>query len=57
MMGCCGGGHAHMREAGEVPEQPTSRDSEDPMAILKTRLARGEITIEEYEKTVAVLSR
>lgn len=56
-MGCCGGGHAHMREAGEVPEQPTSRDSEDPMAILKTRLARGEITIEEYEKTVAVLSR
>jgi uncharacterized membrane protein len=54
-MGCCGGGgreepkKADMQRAGTVQE--------DPMTILKMRLAKGEIAPEEYDRLAEILSR
>ena len=50
-MGCCGGGgrHANYREV-------ETRREEDPLATLKSRLAKGEITVDEYERMLDVLN-
>lgn len=56
-MGCCGGGWRHGPEGDEASRQQAGPATEDPLAILKVRLAEGEITVEEYERLVAVLSR
>jgi len=54
-MMCCCGGHGHMQEESHDHSLPAAKD--DPEAILKTRLARGEITIEEYQRLLDVLKR
>ena len=33
-----------------IPQQKKNMDSTDSLSILKSRLASGEITLEEYEK-------
>ena len=33
-----------------IPQQKKNMDSKDSLSILKSRLASGEITLEEYEK-------
>jgi hypothetical protein len=35
--------------------QPAAQEQEDPMAILKLRLAKGEITPEQYEQSLKLL--
>jgi uncharacterized membrane protein len=51
-MGCCG-------SSSNKKSQKTSNTEFEkhlsPMDLLKIRLAKGEITFEEYEKTKAVL--
>jgi len=57
-MGCCGGSRDAAREHIAARGQATTTaTAEDPVAILKLRLARGEITIEEYDRLAAVLNR
>ncbi len=50
-MGCCGGGgrHTNYREF-------ETRREEDPLETLKSRLAKGEITVDEYERTLDILN-
>jgi len=52
---CCGGTGA-WRPDQEVAE-PRRHERADPLAILAERLARGEITVEEYERIREVLDR
>lgn len=54
-MSCCGGTGA-WRPEQEVAE-PRRHERADPLAILAERLARGEITVEEYERIREVLER
>jgi uncharacterized membrane protein len=51
-MGCCGGGmfHSHRKSVAVPPERKRAAAPSDPEAILKERLARGEITVEEYRQ-------
>jgi uncharacterized membrane protein len=50
-VGCCGGGHfAHRRMPAPEPERQRPATPSDPESILKERLARGEITVEEYRQ-------
>lgn len=52
-MGCCGGGlFGGQRTANQAPQT----DANDLQAILKERLARGEITPDEYERIRAILA-
>lgn len=46
---------SHRERLDEREAGPTDPNSDDPMVILKRRLARGEITLEEYQKLEAVL--
>lgn len=55
-MGCCGG-HGHGSHHPATGANPHSARHEDPLTILKQRLARGEITVEEYERIRAILER
>lgn len=54
-MSCCGGTGAFRPEERTEPQPAGAR--EDPLTILAERLARGEITVEEYERIRAVLAR
>ena len=52
-MGCCGGGlFGGQRTANQAPQT----DAKDLEAVLKERLARGEITVDEYERIRAILA-
>lgn len=54
-MGCGGGGMGHrMHHGGESREHNAA--GPDPLTLLKERLARGDITLEEYQKLRQVLS-
>lgn len=60
-VGCCGGGRQMWY--GGYDSRPRSQDSsagsaaqDTPLELLKQRLARGEITLDEYEKLAKVLS-
>ncbi|MCL6444450.1 SHOCT domain-containing protein [Alicyclobacillus acidiphilus] len=64
-MGCCGGGrswygYGNPYPYGQQPQQPqepvTKTSQDTPLELLKQRLAKGEITLEEYEKLAKVLS-
>jgi uncharacterized membrane protein len=35
--------------------QPAAQEQEDPVAILKLRLAKGEITLEQYGQSLKLL--
>lgn len=50
-MGCCG-------SSGREKANNTVRTDKNlsPLDLLKIRLAKGEVSFEEYEKTKAVLS-
>lgn len=51
-MGCCGS------SSSKENQQADNRENEkqlSPLDLLKIRLAKGEITFEEYEKTMAVI--
>jgi uncharacterized membrane protein len=48
-MGCCGS------SSSKKQEQETDKNL-SPVDLLKIRLAKGEITFEEYEKTKGVLT-
>lgn len=49
-MGCCGS------SSSKKDKQTTENEKQlSPADLLKIRLAKGEITFEEYEKTKAVL--
>ena len=37
--------------------EPDRTAHEDPLTILEQRLARGEVTVEEYERIRAILER
>ena len=52
-MGCGGGGLFGGQRAGNRMQQSDGKDLE---AILKERLARGEITADEYERICAILA-
>lgn len=63
-MGCCGGngGGAFWPRRGRNesryapgPDPSPAGEPADPLAILKARLAKGEITIEEYQRLVDVV--
>lgn len=53
-MGCCGGG-LFSRNQGQQSPTPSRIDS--PIDALKTRLARGEISVDEYQKLLQVLQQ
>jgi hypothetical protein len=57
-MGCCGGGLGFGRRGSPnrdpEPDPITERDV-NPESALKLRLARGEITVEEYRSLLDVL--
>lgn len=50
-MGCCGGSDVPRTSA-----KTAQVSAEDPLTVLKNRLAKGEITLEEYEKLRTVLA-
>ena len=52
-MGCCGGGMFGSKRSGRRA-QPASGQS-DLQAVLQERLARGEISVDEYERIRAIL--
>lgn len=52
-MGCCGSSSKHHKKHSH-------RETDNhltPLDLLKIRLAKGEISFEEYEKTKAVLQQ
>ena len=63
-MGCCGGsgggafwprrGRNESRQAPD-PDPRSAGGPVDPLAPLKARLAKGEITMEEYQRLVDVV--
>ncbi len=50
-MGCCGSSSNHNKKQSQVETDTQLK----PLDLLKIRLAKGEITFEEYEKTKLVL--
>ena len=56
-MGCCGGGFSRRNSTShgiqQAPPEPMRQESS--LETLKTRLARGEITIDEYQQLRSVL--
>lgn len=42
-------------EAEEAPQQAQPQQSEDPVKLLQTRLAKGEITPEQYQASLKAL--
>lgn len=42
---------------GPAAPQQTAAAPEDPLAVLKLRLAKGEIKPEDYERLAALLTR
>lgn len=50
-MGCCGGGSPKKKGKDREMDKNLS-----PIDLLKTRLAKGEISFDEYKETKAVLS-
>lgn len=58
-MGCCGMGSmrmgSHHRHDAAETETERAIEREDPTDILKLRLARGEITVQEYRDLLATL--
>lgn len=56
-MGCCGSGSRGSHEARETNAGTTVDSNDDPMVILKLRLAKGEISPEEYDRLAAILSQ
>ena len=57
-MGCCGGGFSGFfrQRQPQYQPQPVPEKQSSPLDVLKERLARGEITIDEYRKLAEVLS-
>ena len=65
-MGCCGGGGSQWSGYGrrgrqydydQPPQQPAQRFTpESPLDVLKQRLVKGEMDINEYERLAQVLS-
>lgn len=53
-MGCCGGGMAGGRR---MPAQRPAADSDDLRTVLTERLARGEISKQQYEEILAIVQR
>lgn len=51
-MGCCGSSSSKKNQQTRVMQNEKHLS---PTDLLKIRLAKGEITFEEYEKTKAVL--
>ncbi len=52
-MGCCGAGmFGGQGRANQTPQA----DVKDLQAVLKERLVRGEITVDEYERIRAILA-
>lgn len=57
-MGCCGGGIGFGRRGSpdrDVETNPVTERDVNPENALKLRLARGEITVEEYRSLLEVL--
>lgn len=58
-MGCCGGGGIGLGRRGsrdkDVDTDPTTESDVNPESVLKLRLARGEITVEQYRSLLDVL--
>lgn len=52
-MGCCGPSN-HKKQQGTLQNNDADKQL-SPIDLLKIRLARGEITVEEYVKTKAIL--
>jgi uncharacterized membrane protein len=42
-------------EAEQAPQQAQPQQSEDPVKLLQTRLAKGEITPEQYQASLKAL--
>jgi len=62
-MGMMGGTQGREQRASVPPVQPRLEEArapavplDDPLMILKRRLASGEISVEEYERMTAVIS-
>lgn len=53
-MGCCG---PSFGRSNKKEKETNTSQTENPLDLLKIRLAKGEITFEEYEKTKAVLTQ
>lgn len=63
-MGCCGGGgggsffgrrRSYQDDPGPALATREPGEAPDPVAILKERLARGEITLEDYQRLLEVV--
>lgn len=56
-MGCCGGGFGGFfgQRQPQHQLQQTPEKQNAPLNLLKERLARGEITMDEYKKLAEVL--
>lgn len=58
-MSCCGGGgfFGNRQQQYQTPQAPQTpvNNNLSPIDALKIRLAKGEITIDEYQKLLAVL--
>lgn len=54
-VGCCGVGHMHTAAAPDSPVS-TAPTAEDPLGMARLRLARGEITVGEFEQIRSLLS-
>jgi hypothetical protein len=46
---------AGSEEAEQAPQQAQPQPSEDPVKLLQTRLAKGEITPEQYQASLKAL--
>lgn len=55
MMGSVGEEQQPQEQQNQSGTQPAAQGQEDPVAILKLRLAKGEITPEQYEQSLKVL--
>lgn len=49
-MGCCGMDHGSAGHTPAPPAPPTAPSTQNPIEIARTRLAKGEITIAEFEE-------
>lgn len=56
-MGCCSGNGGPVTDRKDARRQFEGGAQDDPLAILKVRLAKGEIALEEYDRLRAVLNR